>query len=162
MNKVIKPNQEKKSLLMPIIYLILGIILALKNNEAVTLIFYIIGILVIIIGINYIITYFKDRDNKVSLTVGGIALLLGILLTVLAKSLEISIRYVLGFFLIFMGVSRLITNPGRLLSIDNLSNIVLIILGIFSVFVSNIILVIIGVILILNALILIWEYFKGN
>ena len=161
MNKVIKPKEDKQSILVPIIYLILGIVLAFKNNEAITLIFYIIGILVIVLGINYLLTYFKDRNNKISLYVGLISSVLGILLVVLAKSLQISIRYIIGFFLIFIGVSRLISNPQKILSRDNISNILLIILGIFSIFVSNIILVIIGVLLILDALFLIWSYFKN-
>lgn len=161
MNKVIKPKEDKQSILVPIIYLILGIVLAFKNNEAITLIFYIIGILVIVLGINYLLTYFKDRNNKISLYVGLISSILGILLVVLAKSLQISIRYIIGFFLIFIGVSRLISNPQKILSRDNISNILLIILGIFSIFVSNIILVIIGVLLILDALFLIWSYFKN-
>ena len=160
MNKVIKPKEEKKNLLVPIIYLILGIILAFKNNEAITLVFYIIGLLVIIIGINYLVTYFKDKENKISLTVGLVSLLMGVLVVILAKTLQISIRYVIGFFLIFMGVTRLLTSYTKLLSVDSISNIVLIALGIFSIFKSNIIFVIVGVVLIINALILIWEYFR--
>ena len=161
MNKVIKPKEDKQSILVPIIYLILGIVLAFKNNEAITLIFYIISILVIIVGINYLINYFKNKEYRMSLYVGLISSVLGILLVVLAKSLQISIRYIIGFFLIFIGVSRLISNPQKILSRDNISNILLIILGIFSIFVSNIILVIIGVLLILDALFLIWSYFKN-
>ncbi len=157
---MIKNKDNNKSLIMPIIYLILGIILAFKNNEAVTLIFYIISILILIVGVNYLINYFKNKEYRINLIIGGIAILLGILLMILANTLQLSIRIVLGLFLIFMGVSRILTNPDKMFTMDNLSNIVLIILGIFSIFVSNIIFVIIGVVLIINALLLIWDYFK--
>jgi len=168
--EIIKPKQEekeKKSLLTPIIYLILGVVLAFKSNEAVTLIFYVLGILVILFGIKSIITYYKNKElaqfGNINLSLGIISIILGILLMVLSGALEASIRYVLGFFLIFIGISRLLSDYSfnQYKNIKSLSNILLIICGVFSIFVSNIILVIIGWILIANALILFWDYLKN-
>ena len=54
--EIIKPKREgkvSKNVLTPIIYLILGVILAFKSDEAVKLVFYILGIIVIIYGIKY-------------------------------------------------------------------------------------------------------------
>lgn len=167
--EVIKPKKEKndsKNLLTPIIYLILGIILAFKSNEAIKLLFYIIGILVILYGIKSFIVYYQNKDyvqyKNINLSVAFVSIIIGILLIALSGVLEISIRYILGFFLIFMGISRFLTQLsfGDYKNFGTLSNLVLIILGIYSIFFSNAVLVIIGWILIINALMLFWEYLK--
>lgn len=167
--EIIKPKKEGKetqNLLTPIIYLILGIILAFKSNEAIQLLFYVLGILVIVYGIKSFILYYQNRENvqykKVHLSIAIISFILGFLLIILANALEVSIRYILGFFLIYMGVSRFLTDYslGTYKNWGSLSNLVLVILGIYSIFVSNAVLVIIGWILIINAVLLFWEYLK--
>lgn len=168
--EIIKPKREekeKKSLITPIIYFILGIVLAFKSNEAVTLVFYVLGIFVILFGIKSLITYYKNKEiaqfGNMHLSLGIISIILGILLMALSSALETSIRYVLGFFLIFIGISRLLSDYSyhQYKNIRSLSNILLIICGLFSIFVSNVILVIIGCILIGNAIILFWDYLKN-
>lgn len=168
--EIIKPKREEKenkNVLTPIIYLILGFILAFKSDEAVKLVFYILGIMVIIYGIKSFITYYQNKDNiqykNINLSIAIMSILIGSLLIILAGALELGIRFVLGFFMIFIGISRLLTDYslGNYKNLGSMSNIVLIILGIFSIFVSNVVLVIIGWILIINALLLFWEYFKS-
>ena len=169
--EVIKPDKgkssESKSVITPILYLILGIILAFKNNEAVTIVFYLIGIIVIVYGIKALLEYYKYKElvqyRKINLSVGISSIVMGILLIVLAEVIEKSIRYVLGFFLIFLGVTRIMTQVsyGKYLTTSLIINIALIILGIFSIFISNVILVAAGWILMANALILFIEYFKN-
>lgn len=167
--EIIKPNNKKsenKSLLTPIIYLIIGGILVFKSDEAIEIFFYIIGIMVILYGIKAFINYYRNKDNiqfkNVNLTVAITSIIIGLLLIVLAGVINLSIRFLIGFFLIFMGVSRLLTDIsfGNYMSVSTLSNILLIILGIYSVFVSHAVLVIVGVMLIINAIILFFEYFK--
>jgi len=169
--EVIKPKKDKeyndnKSLLTPILYLVIGFVLIFKSDEAIELFFYIIGIVIIIYGIKALINYFKTKDNlpfkNINLSIAVISFVIGLLLILLAGVLNLSIRYLIGFFLIFMGVSRLITelSYGKFFRLSVISNVVLIILGVYSVFVSHAVLVIIGVLLILNATILLIEYFK--
>ena len=100
--------------------------------------------------------------KNINLSIAVISFVIGLLLILLAGVLNLSIRYLIGFFLIFMGVSRLITelSYGKFFRLSVISNVVLIILGVYSVFVSHAVLVIIGVLLILNATILLIEYFK--
>lgn len=168
--EIIKPKKEgkdNKSVLTPIIYLILGFILAFRSNEAVKLVFYILGIMIIIYGIKSFMTYYQNKDSiqfkNINLSIALVSILIGVLLIILAGALNLGIRYILGFFMIFIGVSRLLTDYSikSYKSFSILSNIVLIILGIFSIFVSNAVLVIIGWILIANALLLFFEYFKN-
>lgn len=168
--EIIKPKKEEKdtkNVLTPIIYLILGFILVFKSDEAVKFVFYILGLIVIVYGIKSLITYYQNKDNiqfkNINLSIGIISILIGVLLIVLAGALNLGIRYILGFFMIFIGISRLLTDYSMktFKNFNTLSNLVLIILGIFSIFVSNAVLVIIGWILIVNALLLFFEYFKN-
>ena len=168
--EIIKPKKEKKdnkNIITPIIYLILGFILAFKSDEAVKLVFYILGIIVIVYGIKAFMTYYQNRDNiqikNINLSIAIVSILIGSLLIILAGALNMGIRYILGFFMIFIGISRFLTDYSlsNYKNLSTMSNIVLIILGIFSIFVSNAVLVIIGWILIANAALLFFEYFKN-
>ena len=169
--KVIKPEKNysnSKSILLPIVYLILGIILAFKSNEAIKLLFYIIGILIIVYGVKMLITYYQNKNNllykSINLSISIISIIIGVLLIALSGVLEISIRYILGFFLIYIGVSKLFTQISfqNYKLINVFSNAVLILLGLYSILFSNAVLVIIGWLLILNAIILFWEYLKNK
>ena len=167
--EVIKPKKEMKearSLLNPIIYLVLGILLIFKSNEVVELYFYVLGIIVIISGSQSFVLYYQNKEvvqyKNINLTIAIASVIIGVLLIILSGILEASIRYVLGFFFIFMGISRLLTSISfnNYKNFSTISNIVLIALGIYSIFFSNAVLVIIGVILVINAIILFIEYFK--
>ncbi len=167
--EIIKPKKEKKevrSLLNPIIYLVLGLLLMFRSNEVVELLFYVLGIIIIIYGIKSFVLYYQNKDvvqyKNINLTIAIASVIIGVLLIVLSGVLEASIRYVLGFFFIFMGVSRILTSVSfnNYKNFSTLSNVILIALGIYSIFFSNAVLVIIGAILVINAIILFIEYFK--
>ena len=167
--EIIKPKKEIKearSLLNLIIYLVLGLLLMFKSNEVVELLFYVLGIIVIIYGIKSFIVYYQNKEiaqfKNINLTIAIASVIIGVLLIILSGVLEASIRYVLGFFFIYMGVSRLLTSISfnEYKNFGTISNIVLIALGIYSIFFSNAVLIIIGGILVLNAIILFIEYFK--
>ena len=167
--EIIKPMKEKKeskNLLNPIIYLVLGLLLMFRSNQVVELLFYVLGIIVIIYGIKSFVLYYQNKEivqyKNINLTIAVVSIIIGVLLIVLSGVLETSIRYVLGFFFIFMGVSRLLTSISfnNYKNFSTVSNIILIVLGIYSIFFSNAVLVIIGVILVINAIILFIDYFK--
>ncbi|HIS87657.1 MAG TPA: DUF308 domain-containing protein [Candidatus Caccenecus avistercoris] len=167
--EIIKPKKEKKeskNLLNPIIYLVLGLLLMFRSNQVVELLFYVLGIIVIIYGIKSFVLYYQNKEivqyKNINLTIAVVSIIIGVLLIVLSGVLETSIRYVLGFFFIFMGVSRLLTSISfnNYKNFSTVSNIILIALGIYSIFFSNAVLVIIGVILVINAIILFIDYFK--
>jgi len=167
--EIIKPKKEKKeskNLLNPIIYLVLGLLLMFRSNQVVELLFYVLGIIVIIYGIKSFVLYYQNKEivqyKNINLTISVVSIIIGVLLIVLSGVLETSIRYVLGFFFIFMGVSRLLTSISfnNYKNFSTVSNIILIALGIYSIFFSNAVLVIIGVILVINAIILFIDYFK--
>lgn len=166
---IVKPKREVKevrSLLNPIIYLVLGLLLMFKSNEVVKLLFYVLGIIIIIYGIKSFVVYYQNKEivqyKNINLSVAITSIIMGILLIILSGILEASIRYVLGFFFIYMGISRILTSISfsTYKSFSTLSSIVLIALGIYSIFFSNAVLVIIGGILVINAIILFIDYFR--
>lgn len=166
---IVKPKREVKevrSLLNPIIYLVLGLLLMFKSNEVVKLLFYVLGIIIIIYGIKSFVIYYQNKEivqyKNINLSVAITSIIIGILLIILSGILEASIRYVLGFFFIYMGISRILTSISfsTYKSFSTLSSIVLIALGIYSIFFSNAVLVIIGGILVINAIILFIDYFR--
>ena len=123
--EIIKPKKEKKeskNLLNPIIYLVLGLLLMFRSNQVVELLFYVLGIIVIIYGIKSFVLYYQNKEivqyKNINLTIAVVSIIIGVLLIVLSGVLETSIRYVLGFFFIFMGVSRLLTS----ISFNNYKN----------------------------------------
>ena len=169
--EIIKPKKEVKetrNLLTPIIYLVLGILLMFKSNEVVELLFYVLGIIIIIYGIKSFVVYYQNKElvqyKNINLTIAIASIIIGVLLIILSGVLEASIRYVLGFFFIFIGISRLLTaiSFNDYKNFSTISNIVLIALGIYSIFFSNAVLVIIGVILVINAIMLFVDYFKEH
>ena len=167
--EIVKPNKnnkEPKSLITPIVYLFLGVILAFKSNEATKFLFWIIGVIVILYGIKTLIEYYHNKDlaqyKNINLTIAIASIIIGLLLIILANAIEIGLRYILGFFLIYFGVSRILTQISfqDYKNMTALSNIILIIMGIYSIFVSNAIFVVIGWILIANAVLLLIDYVK--
>ena len=160
-------NENKnKSILAPIVYLGLGLILAFKSDEAVQLLFYVIGAIIIVFGVKSLVEYNRHKElaqyKSINLSVGITSLILGVLLITLAGAITLSIRYIIGFFLIFIGLGRILNqiSYGVTINFSAISNIILIILGFYSIFVSNAVLMIIGWILIANAILLFVEYIR--
>lgn len=170
--EIIKPKKEKKdklstdSIITPIVYLILGVILAFFSNEAVELVFYVLGILAMVYGVKFLISWYQNKDTiqykNINLSMGVFSILIGLGLIVFSGFLETGIRYVIGFFMIYFGLTKLMMQMGlgTKPNFSYVSNILLIVMGVFSIFWSNAILVIIGWLLIINAVLLFWEYIK--
>ena len=84
--EIIKPKKEKKetkNLLNPIIYLVLGLLLMFKSNEVVELLFYVLGIIVIIYGIKSFILYYQNKEivqyKNINLTIAIVSIIIGVL-----------------------------------------------------------------------------------
>ena len=167
---IIKPGSKKsnyKSIFTPIVYLIIGILLAFKSNEVVTVFFYIVGVLLIIYGIKSLFSYYKGIIlpylKKIQFSMGLISIIIGLLVIVFAEVIEVSTRFILGFILIYIGLSRMLSQIsfGVKRGLTYFSSIVLIILGMYSILVSSVIFVIIGWVLIANSIVLFIDYFRN-
>ncbi len=104
---------NKKSLLNSIIFLVLGIILFTNPGEVVNFISIVVGITFGIIGLMNIINYhiIKKKlniENKLLLYSGVALIILGIVSAFLATLIETVLRLLIGAFIIYNGIMRLI------------------------------------------------------
>lgn len=167
--KIIIPNNPKsKNWISIIISLILGIILITNSNRIVTITFQIIGAIISIFGIYRLITYFNIKkqfktDDHNALMSGILSITIGLLIVTLAGILEIGLRYILGLFIIINAINKLslslsYKNTIKKFFYSNLiESIILLIIGLYTIFYANAALVFIGIILILSAT---FDFFK--
>ncbi len=171
--KIIKPNdKKKKGIIESIILLILGIVLVTNSNQIVTVIFQIIGICFILYGIYKLYHYimlkkqFKTEDSD-TLISSIISIAIGLLIILLASVLEIGLRYIIGFYLILNGISKMIMylhikSPKSKIFYTNISiSIVYILLGLYTIFIANAAFVIVGILLIVSSIIDLFNSFKN-
>ncbi|MBR5662046.1 MAG: DUF308 domain-containing protein [Bacilli bacterium] len=158
---IINPEKKKKSpLLISILTLVLGCMLLTNNNKVVVWSCYIIGAIALIIGLfNVFSKYITKKEGNVSF--GIYAIVVAVLLFILAGTIEVTLRMIIGIWLILNGLSKLALAfkvkekfvPFLVLSI------ILILAGMYCILVSNIFLVVVGAFLIASATIDLYNYF---
>lgn len=158
---IINPEKKRKApLLLNFLTLILGFMLLTNNNKVVVITCYIIGGIAIVIGLfNLFSKQLTKKEGNISL--GVYATVLGVLLFILGGTIEVTLRMIIGFWLILNGLSKLALAfkvkekfvPFLVLSI------ILIGAGMYCILVSNILLVVVGAFLIASATIDLYNYF---
>lgn len=158
---IINPEKKRKTpLILNLLTLILGCMLLTNNNKIVVYTCYVIGTIILIIGLfNLFSKYITKKEGNISL--GIYATVLGILLFVLGHTIEVTLRMIIGLWLIFNGLSKLALafkvrekfTPFLVLSS------ILIIAGLYCILVSNVLLIIVGAFLIVSATIDLYNYF---
>lgn len=158
---IINPEKKKKTpLLLNLLTLILGCMLLTNNNKVVVYTCYIIGFISLIIGLfNLFSKKITKKEGNISL--GVYAIVLAALLIILAQTIEVTLRVIIGFWLILNGLTKLALAfkakdkfvPFLVLSI------ILIGAGMYCILVSNILLVVVGAFLIASATIDLYNYF---
>ena len=158
---IINPEKKKKSpLLLSFLILVLGCMLLTNNNKVVVYTCYAIGAISVIIGLfNLFSKQLTKKEGNISL--GVYATVLGVLLFILGGTIEVTLRMIIGFWLILNGLSKLALAfkvkekfvPFLVLSL------VLIGAGMYCILISNILLVVVGAFLIASATIDLYNYF---
>ena len=163
--KSITIKKDKTSIITSIVFLILGILLYLKDKEVITLITYIIGILFAVCGSIKLYKYYKEKDtvSNIDLTLGILLIIVGIIIMFCSSIIEQAIRIVIGGFIIANGINKLIIainskNNNKNWIILLLISILLIIGGLYTILKANLILKVIGIILIVYSSIDIMSY----
>ena len=161
--------KKNNSLLTPIIFLVIGVILFTDPDSVVKFISYILGGLLIIVGVyrcaNY---YIQDKRlgvvNNNELAFGITAFILGLLFIVLASAIEFLIRIFFGVYLILIGISKVYQTfftTDRSSKFYALIVVGLIFLagGVYTIIESNITLSIIGLFMIIYGVVDFISYF---
>jgi len=162
--QIIKPQKEKNyNLLTSIIFLILGIVLVTNSNQIVTVAFQIIGIGIVLFGLYKTFQYlnlkkqFKTEDNE-ALMAGIMGITIGLLTILLASILEVGLRYILGIYLLINGINKInialefkMINK-KLFITYLIEGIIIILLGLYTIFFANAALMIVGILLIISSI----------
>lgn len=159
---LIKPKKSNKNnfevnIIIPIIFLILGIILLTNSSKAVIIVFYVIGAFLITIGLFNLLNYYNIKnklkiDDTEKLIIGTSLIFIGILTLLLANTFETFLRFIIGMILIYHGLKNTLTSLNTKNYLFLGIGIVLIIIGLYTILAQNIILQLIGALFIFTSI----------
>ena len=133
----------KMSMFYSILFAIIGLLLFLDPAGFVVLISYMIGILLLILGINNVLNYSKNRDlaiNKALLIVGVILFIVGVFLITKPTFIGKIVPSIIGVCLIIKALEKLMylsyinDKESEQYMISLISGIIIMVAGIFLLF----------------------------
>ncbi len=162
---VIRSYETKKSLLSPIIFLIIGILLFVNPGQVTEFISYIFGGVFLALGVGKFVIDSKRSDHTTGDTFYSIVMIvLGLIFIFFSGTIEFIIRLSIGAWIIINGLNTIAigANLARIEKNSIASLIIgfmLLIIGLYTVFVSNLILSTLGLVIIVYAVLEIINYF---
>jgi len=162
---IIKSYETKKNLLTPIVFLIIGIILAMNPGEVVKFISFIFGGVFLFLGILKFISDNKRKDKTTSDELFSfIMIIMGIIFIFFSSTIELLVRLILGLWILLNGVNTVVIGTD-LMKINKknvftlLVGFFLISMGLYTIFIQNLVIETIGIVLIVYAVLEIVDYF---
>lgn len=162
---IIKSYKTKKSIITPIIFLAIGILLIVNPGGISDFISYVIGGIFLALGISKIIYDRRRVDHTTGDTFYSIVMIaLGIIFIFFSSTIEFLVKLSVGIWIIVNGVNT-IAIGANLVKIDKKSSLsliigfILIILGIFTICYPNFWWQIIGIFITIYAVLEIVDYF---
>lgn len=150
------------SLVTSIIFAILGAILIANPEGTIKFIAIILGVMFGLVGLYKIINYFENKGKydfyNYDIAYGIIAIILGIITIVYKSQIETIFRVLIGIWIVYTGIIRLslsfklklVESPTWICSL--LISIVMIVCGLYTIFVSNAIVVTIGIVILIYSI----------
>ena len=156
----VKSYNSQSSLITSIILFIIGGILYKNPEIFITTISKIIGLIILLISIyNFIIVFINKNNNSnmgLKITSATLLLIIAILFLFYSETVEKAIRIVVGFWIIFSGINRLInalqSNQKNKISLIIISTI-LVLIGLYTIIIGDVIISTIGIIIMIYSLI---------
>lgn len=167
-----KIKETKKSLISSILFLIFGALIFAYPNQVVTTASIIFGAILLFYGIVMVIKNYyetKNDSNTTSTTLmfGILLIIIGLLFIILSNVVSQIIQYVLGAWILFTGIERLMIALS--LGKDNNSFItqiiiasLLLIAGLYTILRGHLEIQIIGIVMIVYAILEIIGYFSNK
>ena len=162
-------KSNKVSLVSSIVFFILGLIIFLNPELLVKTISYGLGGLLILIGIYKSVNYYiQDKRlgivNRNEIAFGITAIVLGIIFIFLASAIELLLRFIIGGWLVIIGVSKITqtfftTERNSKFYALIIVGCIYILIGLYIILVSNLALSIIGLFMMVYGLIDFISYF---
>lgn len=167
--KLVQSKKDSFSLVAAILFLVLGVILISNPGGVVKFITYIIGIILMLLGIAKLISYLKNKENQFinntnNLTLGIILIVIGIVVMFCSSAIEFIIRIIMGGWLIYSGITKLILcinlkqNNITTWYIPLVSAVIMLACGLYTVVKTNVIGVAGGIVLVIYAVAEIIQY----
>ena len=156
LEKVLKKT-GLSSLLISIIFAILGIVLIKNPDETVKFISYILGITFMMVGLYKIIIYLRNKNKfdfyNYDMTFGIIAIILGVVTIVYSKQIGALFRILIGLWIVYSSIIRI--DLAYKLKLANLNvwiysfilAIAMLLCGMFIIFNSGVIIMTIGIVI---------------
>ena len=165
-------KNNSKSLIKSILFLIFGALVFAYPDKVISIASSVFGAILILYGLfmivkNYYETKHDSNTPATVLTFGIIFILIGIMFVILSDSISLVIQYVIGAWILFNGIERLIMS----LSLPKHTNtfisqlvisILLLSAGLYTILVSNITIQVVGAIMIAYAILEIIGFFTAN
>lgn len=162
---VIKSYESKKSLVMPIIFLIVGMILFLNPGEIVNFVSYIFGGVFLALGIMKYLIDLKRPDRTTGDTFYSVIMvILGMIFMFFSGTIEFIVRLIIGTWIIVNALNT-IAIGANLVKVEKNSVVTLIIgfilllMGLYTIFVSNLMFQALGLVITIYAILEIVDYF---
>jgi len=162
---IIRSYETKKSIITPIIFLIIGLLLFINPGDIVEFISYIFGGVFITLGIGKYIMDSRRIDKTTGDTFYSVVMIiLGLIFIFFSGTIEFIIRLAIGVWIIINGLNT-IAIGANLMKIDRKSVVslilgfILLMIGLYTVFVSNLVFSALGLVLTIYAILEIINYF---
>lgn len=104
---------EKSSIIISILFFLLGLILFIDFNKVINFVSYVLGTIIIALGVYKLWSYYRKKLNN-DLTdynefgFGVVDLILGVLIIVLAEAFTTILRFFVGGYILLAGINRFV------------------------------------------------------
>lgn len=163
----IKSYETKSSIVAPVIFLIIGVLLLTNPGGIVEFISYIFGGVFLALGIGKIVLDSKRVDKTTGDTFYSVLMIIiGLIFIFFSGTIEFIIRLAIGLWIVINALRSIIMgsnsmNMDKKNIVSFVIGFILLIIGVYTIFVSNLILQSLGLILIVYAVLEIADYINN-
>lgn len=162
---IIKSYETKKTLITPIIFLIIGLVMLFNPGEVGKFISYIFGGIFLALGIGKFIFDMKRIDRTTGDTFYSVVMIfLGLIFIFFSGTIEFILRLIIGAWIIINGLNTIaiganLVRLNRKSVVSLIIGFILLLMGLYTVFVSNLVFEALGLVITVYAILEIVDYF---
>ncbi len=165
--KIQDKEKNKIELVGAITLFIIGFILFTNSSQAIIIVCYFIGSIILLFGGYNLIRYYSLKkelniESNINLISGVISIFMGIIIILLASAIETFLRFIIGIILIYNGISKIKNSLDYNNYFILTLGIIFVGMGLYTILAENIILALCGIILMIASILDIIKYIKSN
>jgi len=162
-------KEGSKGIIKSLIFLIFGALIFAYPNQVVETASIVIGIALIAYGVltifkNYYETKNNSNTTSITLVVGIVSLIMGLIFIILNQSISQFIQYVLGAWILFVGIEKFITaltvnnKKGNAFITELVISILILLAGLYTILKAHIEIQIVGILMMIYAILEIIDF----